>query len=139
MALFPDNNDGAVFIFVMDEFRREKLVRQSICNAYMANQTEMTKEYVSEERMGYNEEKIVYISNVRCCQIPCEDIYELPMISRMNFDSFEMVYRYIYKFMYNERDPSLEQPGFSHQTMQLKIGETSSFKNFNFHVRSNQL
>lgn len=50
MALFPDNNDGAVFIFVIDEFRGEQLVRQSICNAYMANQMEMIEEYVSREK-----------------------------------------------------------------------------------------
>ena len=50
MTLFPDNNDGAVFIFVMDEFRGEQLVRQSICNAYIANQTEMTEEYVSRKK-----------------------------------------------------------------------------------------
>lgn len=50
MTLFPNTNDGAVFIFVIDEFRGEQLVRQSICNAYMANQTEMTEEYVSREK-----------------------------------------------------------------------------------------
>lgn len=61
------------------------------------------------------------------------------MISTMNFDAFEMVYRYIYKFMYNEKDPFLGQPGFSHQTMQLKLVRASSFKIFNFFVQSNQL
>ena len=90
--------------------------------------------------MSSNEaRRILHISNARCCQIPCDDIYELPMISRMNFDSFEMVYRYIYKFMYKEKDPSLDQPGFSHHTMQLKIVKASSFKTFNFLVQTNHL
>ena len=47
MALFPDNNAGAVYIFVINEYSGEQLVRQSICNRYMANQMEMTAEYVS--------------------------------------------------------------------------------------------
>ena len=47
MALFPENNNGAVYIFVVNEYDGEQLVRQSICDRYMANQMEMTEDYVS--------------------------------------------------------------------------------------------
>ena len=55
MALFPENNDGAVYIFVINEFKGERLVRQSICNRYMANQTELTDGYVREYKNRPNE------------------------------------------------------------------------------------
>ena len=63
-------------------------------------------------------------------QIPCEDIYELPMISKMNYDSFNM----LYKLIYGQSDPAIEQSGFSQQTMQIKVTDASSLQQFLFSV-----
>ena len=52
------------------------------------------------------------------------------MISKMNFDSFNM----IYSFIYRENDPRLEQFDFSQQTMRIKIADASSLQKFQFSV-----
>ena len=58
----------------------------------------------------------------------------MPMISKMNFDSFNM----IYKFMYKIDNSNNHRVGYSRETMRIRIADASSPKKFQFSVAFDQ-